>query len=53
MAAGAASCAGQTMSRNHKERQDIYAIIRYDGFHAADTPVENKITVKEIVLSLV
>jgi hypothetical protein len=40
------------MSRKFKQREQVYAILRYDGFHEPETPVEVTVTVKEIVRSL-
>jgi hypothetical protein len=39
------------MSRNHKDRDDVYAVIRWDGFHGTNTAPEVLVTVKEIVRS--
>ena len=39
------------MTTKPKDRQSVYAIFRYDGFHGADAPPETTITVKEIVRS--
>ncbi len=39
------------MSHTHKERDEVYAILRWDGFHSADAPPEVLVTVKEIVRS--
>jgi len=35
----------------HREREGVYAILRYDGFHGPDARPEDTITVKEIVRS--
>jgi hypothetical protein len=37
------------MSRKHKPRQEVYAVVRVDQFHSPDTPWEHRITVKEVV----
>lgn len=37
------------MSRKHKEREEVYAILRWDGFHGAETALEERITLKEVV----
>jgi hypothetical protein len=34
-----------------KENERAFAILRYDGFHGADAPVEITVTVKEVVRS--
>ena len=47
----ARSLGGQTMSRTHKERQEVFAILRWDGFHTSATSPEVLVTVKEIVRS--
>ena len=39
------------MSHKHKEREDAYAVLRWDGFHGADARPEALVTVKEIVSS--
>ena len=39
------------MSVKHKERDDVYAVLRADLFHDAGTPLETVITVKEVVRS--
>jgi hypothetical protein len=35
----------------YKEREGVYAILRYDGFHGPDARPEVTVTVKEIVRS--
>jgi hypothetical protein len=35
-----------------KQKKEVYAVIRVDDFHDPAVPLENKITVKEIVPSL-
>jgi hypothetical protein len=35
----------------HKENEGVFAILRYDGFHGTDAPVETAVTVKELVRS--
>jgi len=35
-----------------KQKKEVYAIIRVDDFHDLTVPLEDKITVKEIVPSL-
>jgi len=37
------------MSSKHKNRDEVYAVLRYDGFHRPDASPEVTITVKEIV----
>ena len=37
------------MTRKHKSREEVYAILRSDDFHSPDTPVELRVTVKEVV----
>jgi hypothetical protein len=32
-----------------KENEEVYAILRYDGFHGTDAPAEISVTVKEVV----
>ena len=39
------------MSSSHKEREDVYVILRADLFQGKDTPLENLITAKEVVRS--
>lgn len=39
------------MSRRHKERDEVYAVLRWDGFHGVDSEPEVLVTVKEIVRS--
>ena len=39
------------MSVKHKERDDVYAVLRADLFHDSGTPLETVITVKEVVRS--
>ncbi len=39
------------MSHHHKEREEVYAVLRFDGFHEPNTPPEVCITVKEVVRS--
>ena len=34
-----------------KERQGVYAVLRYDSFHGPDAAPETTVTVKEIVRS--
>jgi hypothetical protein len=34
-----------------RQKQQVFAILRLDDFHTADVPIENKITVKQIVSS--
>lgn len=38
-------------SRMYKEREGVFAILRYDGFHGLDARPELTVTVKEIVRS--
>jgi hypothetical protein len=35
-----------------KSKEHVYAIVRIDGFHDLSVPLEETITVKEIVLSI-
>ncbi len=35
-----------------KQKKEVYAVIRVDDFHDPAVPLEDKITVKEIVSSL-
>jgi hypothetical protein len=35
----------------HKEREAVFAILRYDGFHRPDAGPEVTVTVKEVVRS--
>ncbi len=35
-----------------KQKKEVYAVIRVDDFHDRVVPLENKITVKEVVSSL-
>lgn len=39
------------MSRKHKDRDEVYAIIRWEGFHGNDAAPDVLVTVKEIVRS--
>ena len=39
------------MSRTHKERDEVYAVLRWDGFGRPDVGPEICITVKEVVRS--
>ena len=39
------------MTDKHKPRDSCYVIIRYDRYLKPDTPIENRLTVKEVVLS--
>jgi hypothetical protein len=39
------------MSRRHRERDEVYAVLRYDGFQGPDAPPEVAITVKQVVRS--
>lgn len=39
------------MSRTHRERDEVYAVLRFDSFHGSDTPPEVTITVKQVVRS--
>jgi hypothetical protein len=40
------------MSRRHKERDEVYAVLRWDGLiHGVDSDPEVLVTVKEIVRS--
>jgi hypothetical protein len=40
------------MSRTHRERDEVFALLRWDGFHGPDAPPEVAVTVKEVVRSL-
>ena len=39
------------MSRTHKEREDVYVILRADLFQGPDVPLEQLIYAKEVVRS--
>ena len=39
------------MSSSHKEREDVYVILRADVFHRANMSLDQLITVKEVVRS--
>jgi hypothetical protein len=39
------------MSHKHKEREEVFAVLRYDAFHKPETPPEIRVTVKEVVRS--
>ena len=39
------------MSSAHKEREDVFVILRADLFQRPDIPLEQLITVKEVVRS--
>ena len=39
------------MSRTHRERDEVYAVLRYDTFHGADGSPELIVTVKEVLRS--
>jgi hypothetical protein len=39
------------MSRRHKQREEVFAIVRWDGFHSPGASPEVFVTVKEIVRS--
>lgn len=41
---------GRGMSHKHKEREEVFAVLRFDAFHEAASP-DVCITVKEIVRS--
>ena len=34
-----------------RNQEHVFAVIRVDEFHSADTPIEHRVTVKEIVES--
>ena len=34
-----------------RQKQQVFAVLRLDDFHTADVPIENKITVTQIVSS--
>jgi hypothetical protein len=36
------------MSRRHKERDEVYAVLRWDGFQGVDSEPKVLVTVKEI-----
>jgi hypothetical protein len=35
----------------HKERAEVFAIVRWDGFHGSETAPQAGVTVKEVVRS--
>lgn len=37
------------MSRSHKQRDEVYAILRFDGFLSPNTCIEYLVTVKEVL----
>jgi hypothetical protein len=37
------------MSRKHKDRDEVFAILRFDAFHTLGMPPEVAVTVKEVV----
>jgi len=39
------------MSKSHKERDQVYAVLRWDAFQAPDSTPEVQVTVKEVVRS--
>jgi hypothetical protein len=39
------------MSHKHKEREEVWAVLRYDGVHGADARPETLVAVKEVVRS--
>lgn len=39
------------MSRTHRERDEVFAVLRWDGFHGPDVRPEVAVTVKEVVRS--
>jgi hypothetical protein len=39
------------MSRRHKEREEVFAVLRWDGFHGSETSPDVLVTVKEVVRS--
>lgn len=39
------------MSRRHKAREEVFAILRWDGYHGAAASPDVLVTVKEIVRS--
>jgi hypothetical protein len=39
------------MTRKHKSRDEVYAVLRADEFHTANTSIEDRVVVKEIVWS--
>jgi hypothetical protein len=36
---------------SHKEREEVFAILRWDGFLGSDTAPQGRVTVKEVVRS--
>ena len=34
-----------------RQKQQVFAVLRVDEFHDDDTPIENKVTVKQVVSS--
>ena len=43
--------AGQIMSRKRKAQEEVFAILRWDGFHDPEAPPDVLATVKEVVRS--
>jgi hypothetical protein len=39
------------MSRTHREREDVWVVMRADLFHGPDAPLETLVTAKEVVRS--
>jgi hypothetical protein len=39
------------MSRRHKEREEVFAVLRWDRFQGSETSPDMLITVKEVVRS--
>ena len=37
------------MSHKNKERKEIFAVLRFDGFHSDTTTPAQRVTVKEVV----
>jgi hypothetical protein len=37
------------MGRTHTDRDEVFAILRWDGFHGPDSEPEILVTVKEVV----
>ena len=39
------------MSRRHKERDEVFAVLRWDGFHGSESEPDVLVTIKEVVRS--
>jgi hypothetical protein len=40
------------VTRKHKEREEVFAILRHDELQGSDAPIDERVTVKEVVASV-